>query len=111
MGTYVITPMSADKTPIYDVSSLVQETLCFKYVIPESVNVGTSVNFSVIQSSATASYAVKKYNDTNKTWTTETTPTITSGSASFATAGLYAITAAATGYSSWTTTVRVVSAT
>lgn len=110
MGTYVITPMSADKTPIYDVSNLVQETLCFKNAIPESVNSGTTVDFSVIQS-ASVTYTVKKYNATNKTWTAETTPSITTGSASFATAGLYAVTASATDYAPWTTTVRVVSAT
>lgn len=115
MGTYVITPMSADKTPIFDVSSMVQETLCFKNAIPESVKTGTTVDFSVIQN-VTPSYAVSKYDTATRTWTTDSSVELTSGSATFSTAGLYAITASVvssgtTTYAPWTTTVRVVSAT
>ncbi len=109
MGTYVITPMSADKTPIYDVSGLVQETLCFKNAIPESVTTADSVNFSVIQS-ASVTHTVKKYDATDKTWDTDNSITFVTGTTTFSSAGLYAVTAKATGYASWTTTVRVIAA-
>lgn len=111
MGTYVITPMSADKKPIYDVSSMVQETLCFKNAIPEFTNTGASIDVSVIQNSASATYEVKKYNATTGAWDSESDITVSNGSVSFSTAGLYAVTASASGYASWTTTIRVVSAT
>jgi hypothetical protein len=110
MGTYVISPMSADESPIMDASSMVKETLCFKNAIPESVNTSTSIDVSVIQN-ATASYVVKKYNATTGAWDTESDITVSNGSVSFLNPGLYAVTASADNYAPWTTTVRVVSAT
>lgn len=105
-GTYTISPMSADPNPIMDARSLCQETLCFSDVIPDTVKAGETLSLSVVQS-VTPTFKSKLY--ANGTWGAETELNAGTGGAYTApsTAGLYAITASATGYASWTTTVYV----
>lgn len=107
-GTVTITPMSASTTPIMDARALCQETLCFSEAIPESVGVGVALPLGIVQG-VTASYTISQYNEDTKTWGTATNLTASTGGAYNApsTAGLYAITASASGYAPWTTTVRV----
>ena len=105
-GTYTITPMSADPNPVLDARSLCQETLCFADVVPDTVKAGDKITLSVVQTSASATFTAAKINANG----TET-PEVSAISDSVFTAptggGLYAITASATGYASWTTTVYV----
>ena len=105
-GTYTITPMSADPNPVLDAPSLSQETLCFADGVPDTVKAGDKITLSVVQTSASATFAAAKINENG----TET-PEVSAISDSVFTAptggGLYAITASATGYASWTTTVYV----
>lgn len=105
-GTYTISPMSADPNPIMDARSLCQETLCFADVIPDTVKAGETLSLSVVQS-VTPTFKSKLY--ANGTWGAETELSAGASGAYTApsTAGLYAITASATGYASWTTTVYV----
>lgn len=105
-GTYTITPMSADTTPIMDARALCQETLCFADVVPDTVKAGDKINLSVVQSTATATFSAFKINNDG---TTDATVNGISGNVftAPATEGLYGITASATGYASWTTTVYV----
>ena len=120
-GTYTITPMSADPTPVMDCRSdgIIEETLCFSDVIPEHAKVGDKLNLSVVQSSASASFKWFVISNSNpgaeiaeadKTaivldngqWTislgTTTAPK------------LIGIEASASGYAPWVTTVYVESA-
>lgn len=107
-GTYTITPMSADPDPIMDCRDLVEETLCFADAIPEHAKAGADVNLSLVQANVTATYKTSLYDKVNKTWGTETLLTVTNGKATLPNmAGLYAITASANGYASWTTTIYV----
>lgn len=116
MGTYVISPMSADESPIIDASSMVKETLCFANAIPENVKSGTSVDFSVVQNVALV-FTVFKYNSQNNSWvgSGETDFTAAGNVITFSTTGLFAIKAIESGnvsnFAPWTTTIRVVSAT
>jgi uncharacterized protein YjdB len=101
--------MSADPNPVLDVRDEIEETLCFANVIPETVKAGDKLNLEVVQSGATVSYKSALYDKTNKAWGASTAMTAgTSGEFTApTTAGLYAITASASGYASWTTTVYV----
>lgn len=116
-ATVTITPMSAQATPIFNARPQVQETLCFENSIPESVKVGTAIDFSVTQSNTTPTFTVKKIADgTNaETYAAITTDYTISETKSteltFASTGLYAITVSDSKYASWTTTVYVESAT
>ena len=107
-GTYTITPMSADPTPILNARPLCQETLCFADVVPDEVKAGDKINLSVVQSEETVTFSSFLINENG----TEGEKTAISGKEFTApsTAGLYGITASATGYASWTTTVYVSSA-
>lgn len=53
MGTYTITPMSADTTPVLNARAEVIETLCFANAIPDEVGATTKVSYAVKQSGAT----------------------------------------------------------
>lgn len=106
-GTYTISPMSADDTPFMECRDMVQETLCFAGAIPEHATAGDKVNLGLVQS-VSATYTTSLYDKEKRTWGTETTLTVENGVATLPdTAGLYAIKASATGYSSWTTTIYV----
>lgn len=108
-GTYTITPMSAYPDPILNVRELVEETLCYAEVIPETVKSGDKLNLAVVQSGVSVTYKSSLYDDTNKVWGAETDLTAGTGGEYTApsTAGLYAITVSATGYAPWTTTIYV----
>lgn len=108
MGTYTITPMSADDSPILNVRDLIQETLCFADAIPESIKNGDSVNVGVVQSDATVTYTQANVS-IDGTLGEGTSLTVTNGVAKITNAlgGLIAITASADGYASWTTTIYV----
>ena len=105
-GTYTIMPMSADPNPVLDARSLCQETLCFADVVPDTVKAGDKITLSVVQTSASATFTAAKINENG----TET-PEVSAISEGVFTApvggGLYAITASASNYASWTTTVYV----
>lgn len=119
-GTYTITPMSADPTPIMDARYLVMETIAITDVVPDSVQVGTTaVSIPVIcdVDGFTATVVIKD----SKTGQTSTKFTATAGAASdnkatvsitatSATETDYAIayiTVSKTGFASWTTTVAL----
>lgn len=108
-GTYTITPMSADPTPIMDCRSLVQETLCFADVVPETMKVGDTVTLSVVQSGANPTYTAYSI-AADGTETAESGAIVSGVFTAPATTGLYVIKASATGYAGWATTVAVVPA-
>ena len=124
MGTYTITPMSAEPTPIFDARDLIAPTLNFKEAIPDTVKVGdeldlanvhnyTTVNFNVLQitSGTNEILDISGAAISNTYFTSEGTKI------TFKKPGLYAITVSdsATGnnkqYASWTTTIYVEQAT
>lgn len=111
-ATVTITPLTAETKPIFNARSLVVETLCFANTIPERIIVGEKVNFSVAQSGVTPTLNVKKITtDTTtgeETEATDSSVTTTNiAEVTFSSSGLYVITASATGYAPWTTTVFV----
>ena len=104
-GTYTITPMSADPTPVINARSLCQETLCFASVVPDEVNSGDVISLSVVQTNATVTYKSFLINNDG---TEGTSTSIADGEFTAPiTEGLYGITATAEGYAPWTTTVFV----
>jgi hypothetical protein len=105
-GTYTITPMSADPNPVLDARSLCQETLCFADVVPDTVKAGDEITLSVVQTSANATFTAAKIN-ANGTETPEVSAISDGAFTAPVGGGLYAITASASGYASWTTTVYV----
>lgn len=108
-GTFTIVPMSADPNPIFNCRSLIEETLCFENAIPDTVEAGSTIDASVIQDVTSVTYSYVKI-DTYGVETADTTAfTNTNGklTVSDTASGLYGITASATGYASWTTTVYV----
>jgi hypothetical protein len=104
-GTYTITPMSANPTPILDARPYCIETLCFSSVVPDEVDAGTEITLGVVQE-VTATYTAYKI-ASDGTETADTSVISSDGKKFTAptTGGLYAITATATGYAPWTTTV------
>jgi hypothetical protein len=116
-ATVTITPMSADVTPIFDARGEIAETLFFKNAIPATVKTGVAVDFSVDASSVTATLTVKKIaarTNTESDAETSTDYTITDNKITFASTGLFKITASQTvtggndpEYAPWTTTVYV----
>ena len=106
-ATVTITPMSADATPVYNARHEIAETLCFASAIPATVKVGDKFDISVTQVSTGVTYKMVELDKadepdatTNLSYTDPTQATISME-------GIYAITASATGYASWTTTVYV----
>lgn len=117
-GTYTITPMSADPTPVLNARDLCIEALCFGSVVPEECNAGDKIALSVVQTSATVTYTSQLVTQVNGVITEGEPVTIsadTDGVIKFVaptSGGLYAITATASGtddgkYAPWTTTVYV----
>lgn len=107
-GTYTIVPMSADDKPIFDCRSMIQETLCFSEVIPESCTSDDDINLALIQDVASPTYKWFTIS-TNGEKGEETTLSAVSGTAKIpvTSSGLIGITVSATGYAPWTTTVYV----
>lgn len=108
-ATVTITPIDATTTPVYNARPEVIETLCFASAIPATVNVGDTIDLSVIQTSASVTYTFTKITDgTNAetdataSFTATTSPKYTANAE-----GLYAIKASADGYAPWVTTVYV----
>lgn len=111
-GTYTITPMSADPTPIFNCRDEVLETLCYKSAIPESIKSTEKIDLSVVQSDVTVTYTafvIKKdgTKDTSNTATVTKEPTSGLWAVSVTESCLVGIEASATGYAPWTTTVYV----
>lgn len=110
MATVTITPIAGSKKPIYDAREMIEETVCLKEPIPESVTSGTTVDFTVKQANVTPTFKVEKIAPTTnlKTDMTATTDYVVSGSSiTFNTTGLMVITISAKNYASWVTTVYV----
>lgn len=105
-GTYTITPMSADPVPVLDARPYCTETLCFASVVPDDIDAGKTINLSVVQTNASATYTCKKIN-ADGTDTNEASAIVGNVFTAPVGGGLYAITASATGYAPWTTTVYV----
>lgn len=105
-GTYTITPMSADPTPVLDARPYCIETLCFSSVVPDDMDAGKTLNLSVVQTNATVTYAAKKIAE-DGTETPDATAIAGNVFTAPAEGGLFAITASASGYAPWTTTVYV----
>lgn len=105
-ATVTITPMSGTTTPIFDARPLIQETLYFKNSIDDTVAVGEAIDFST-QASGTTFEIKKRTVDVSTGVETETSASITpSGNKiTFPSEGLYIVTAIASDYASWTTTV------
>ena len=114
-GTYTITPMSANPTPILNARPYCIETLCFASVVPDDMDLYKSdkitpntIQLSVVQTGATVTYKAFTIDDTTKAETDVTSTAIKEGNVfSPSASGLYGITATATGYAPWTTTVYV----
>ncbi len=122
-GTYTITPMTADPTPIMDARSLVMETISITDVVPDSISVPTGSTgvtlpivcdvegFStavVIKDGVTGATA-SKFTATGSGAATGNKATITiTGNAATATDYAIAyITVSKSGMASWTTTVAL----
>ena len=105
-GTYTITPMSADPNPILNARDLCQESLCFADVVPDTVKAGDKINLSVVQTDSGVTYTAEKIENDGTTSAATNAIAVNTFTAPTQ-GGLYAITASATGYASWTTTVYV----
>lgn len=122
-GTYTITPMSADPTPIMDCRSLIKETICILDAVPETLDVGTGGKTVNIVCSATLADAYCKvkivdgatgattttYTATMGTITGKTLP-VTLKAASGTTSGTYAIAYITVGNATdapWTTSIAL----
>ena len=119
-GTYTITPMSADPTPVLNARDLCIEALCFGSAVPEECNAGDKIALSVVQTSVTVAYTAYKITESNGVYseTKDATAISTSDSDGVVkfvapeAGGLYAITVESNGtdsgkYAPWTTTVYV----
>jgi Neuraminidase (sialidase) len=98
--------MSANPVPILDARPFCKETLCFASVVPDDIDAGKTIALSVVQQNAGETYSAKKISSDG----TETDAlTVIAGNLFTAPdeGGLYAITASATNYAPWTTTVYV----
>ena len=111
-ATGTVTPLSGSEVPLYDARNEIIETLCIKGVIPTTVKTGTAVDFSVVQTSTSLTFKVKKIApstnvETDATLTTDYTVGTSDNKITFKTTGLMAVTVQAVGYGSWTTTIYV----
>lgn len=113
-GLLTIYPISMEETTIWDCRDMVEETLCFANSIPATVEIGDTVDLSLVQSGVTPTYVFAKVDKTTGAETPDTTTfkVDTSNNKLYtvqetATQGLYAIKATANGYASWITTVYV----
>lgn len=72
MGTYTITPMSADTTPVLNARAEVIETLCFASAIPDVATAETKVSYAVKQSGVTPTCKVYTLNGVERSSTEAT---------------------------------------
>lgn len=108
-GILTITPMSMEETTIFDCRDMIEETLCFSEAIPATVEVGDTLDVSLVQKNVKPTYTFAKISATGEETTAGSDLTEEDGKVTVETgaSGLYAIKASATGYASWTTTVYV----
>lgn len=112
-ATVTLTPLSGSKTPIYDARDLIEDTVCLKNVIPETIPVNTKgegiIDFAIKQS-GTPTFSIVKIsgeNNTEEEMSSSTNYTVSGSKITFLTQGLMAITISLTGCAPWTTTVYV----
>lgn len=115
MATVTITPIAGSKKPIYDAREMIEETVCLKNNIPETIKSGESIDFVAKQTDITLpTFKVEKIAATTNVktdMTASTDYTVAGTKITFNTVGLMVITVSATNYAPWTTTVYVESAT
>lgn len=113
MATVTITPISGSKTPIYDVRDLIEDTVCLKYTIPETISVNTDgngvIDFATKQDGTPTFSIVKISGEDNaeETMASNTNYTVNGSKVTFLTQGLMVITISIEGIAPWTTTVYV----
>lgn len=110
MGTYTITPMSAEPTPVFDARGMIANTLTFANAIPSTVKTNVEVDLTTVWTVTTPSYKVVKIAaETNaETNAVQSSDYVVTGSKiKFNNEGLYAVTVSDTAgtYASWTTTI------
>lgn len=109
MGTYTITPMSADPTPVFDARPLIANTLTFANSIPETIKAGVDVDLTTVWSVSGLDYTVKKIaaitNEETDALSSEYT--VNENKIKFSATGLFAVTVSdpAREYANWTTTI------
>jgi hypothetical protein len=119
-GTYTITPMSADPTPIMDARSLVMETISITEIVPDSITVGNTASVVPIVCDVDGFDAAIEIKDgmtgevSTKFTASAATATGNKADVSFTSAGATAndyaiayITVSKTGFAPWTTTVAL----
>jgi hypothetical protein len=119
-GTYTITPMSADPSPIMDARYLVMETIVITDAVPDSIQVGTTAisipvvcdvegfTVSVSVKSSQGTDVASKFTATAGTVTgNKGTVSITATSATESDYAIAYITVTKQGFASWTTTVAL----
>jgi hypothetical protein len=113
-GTYTITPMSADESPIMDARSLVMETICITDVVPDSIAVNTTgeaINIVTDIDGCTVAAVIRDNDGISAKYTAVVSEqSVTLSAAAGTTAADYAIayiTVSKSGYASWTTTVAL----
>lgn len=111
MATVTITPIAGSKIPIYDAREMIEENVCLKNVIPETIKSGETIDFGAKQPEILSlDFKVEKIAATTnvKTDMLSTTDYIVDGTKiTFKTDGLMVITISANNYAPWTTTVYV----
>lgn len=110
-ATVTITPMSASVRPTFNARPEIIETLCFKSAIPATIKTTDTIDLSVAQNVTPTITAVTiadgEYDKALETDATANLVLTDLTKVSISTSGLYAITASADDYASWTTTVYV----
>lgn len=108
-GILTIIPMTMEETTIFDCRDMVEETLCFSEAIPATVEVGDTIDVSLVQKNVKPTYTFAKISATGEETPAGSDLTEEGGKVTVETgaSGLYAIKASATGYASWTTTIYV----
>ena len=111
MANVHVVPVASSGKPILNTRGLIIEALDWANAIPDIVETGKEVDFAVKQTEASVTYKVQKVvTDENGTETFEKATTsveyTNSGNKiTFNNEGLYIVTAEATGYAPWVTTV------
>lgn len=116
-GTFTITPSSASVVSLYDCRDLIQDTITFASIIPDSLVIGDTASVVEVATDPKTGVTIKatcnnssfKVDVTDATETANAKVSISKGT-SAGTApqyGIVEITASAEGYASWTTTIAV----
>ena len=108
-GTFTITPMAASSETILDARDMIQDTVIFKAAIPASISVvngSATVQIETDPSTATFNVESNKESFTGNIEDGELTITY-NGTGNSVEYAIITITASATGYASWTTSIAV----